>query len=85
MTLACPRCGLAFETRVTTNTRCRWCMTVVRIGPRPEDQLRKTAAPARSVISTVHSGYSPAHRLANRAWREVMLSDGEHRASRTWP
>jgi hypothetical protein len=32
MTISCPRCGLAFDTRATTNTRCRRCKTVVRVG-----------------------------------------------------
>lgn len=32
MTVTCPRCGLAFETRATTNTRCRRCKAVVRVG-----------------------------------------------------
>lgn len=30
-TLTCKRCGLSFETRATTNTRCRRCKTVVRV------------------------------------------------------
>ncbi len=39
MTITCPRCGLAFETRATTNTRCRRCRHVVRVG-------RSSARPA---------------------------------------
>lgn len=35
MTITCPRCGLAFETRATTNTRCRRCKSVVRVGSGP--------------------------------------------------
>lgn len=35
MTISCPNCGLAFETQATTNTRCRRCKAVVRIGSRP--------------------------------------------------
>jgi DNA-directed RNA polymerase subunit RPC12/RpoP len=29
--VACSRCGLAFETRATTNTRCRRCRHVVNV------------------------------------------------------
>lgn len=35
MTITCPRCGLDFETRATTNTRCRRCRHVVRVGRSP--------------------------------------------------
>jgi hypothetical protein len=31
ITLTCKRCGLSFETRATTNTRCRSCKTVVQV------------------------------------------------------
>lgn len=34
MTITCPRCGLGFESRATTATRCRRCRTVVRVGAR---------------------------------------------------
>lgn len=30
--IACPSCGFSFETAATTNTRCRRCGKVVRIG-----------------------------------------------------
>jgi hypothetical protein len=30
-TITCKRCGCAFETEATTNTRCRRCRTVVRV------------------------------------------------------
>ncbi|MHB1582995.1 MAG: hypothetical protein ACYCU7_18295 [Acidimicrobiales bacterium] len=35
MIVTCPRCGLAFETEATTNTRCRRCKSVVQIGRGP--------------------------------------------------
>lgn len=35
VTITCPRCGLAFETQATTNTRCRRCRHVVRVGRSP--------------------------------------------------
>src|SRR5579862_363059 len=35
MSVSCPRCGLAFETQATTNTRCRRCRYVVRVGSSP--------------------------------------------------
>jgi hypothetical protein len=35
MTITCPHCGLVFETRATTNTRCRRCRHVVRVGRSP--------------------------------------------------
>ena len=40
-TVTCPNCGLGFETATTTNTRCRRCHKVVRVGPSP-----RRAAPA---------------------------------------
>lgn len=43
MTITCPRCGVAFETRTTTNTRCRRCRYVVRIG-------RSATRPASSPV-----------------------------------
>lgn len=43
MTISCPRCGFAFETRATTNTRCRRCRYVVRVG---YQSARLTAEPA---------------------------------------
>jgi hypothetical protein len=33
--VACPSCGLSFETAATTNTRCRRCRKVVNIGRTP--------------------------------------------------
>ncbi len=35
MTIICPRCGLAFESQAKTNTRCRRCRHVVRVGRSP--------------------------------------------------
>jgi hypothetical protein len=29
--IICPRCGLSFETRATTNTRCRRCRAIMRV------------------------------------------------------
>ena len=46
MMITCPRCGLAFETQATTNTRCRRCKTVVRVGPGESRSPRRTAEPA---------------------------------------
>lgn len=31
--ITCPSCGFGFETAATTNTRCRRCRKVVRVGP----------------------------------------------------
>lgn len=46
MTITCPRCGLAFETQATTNTRCRRCKTVVRIGSGRAGQSSRAGGPA---------------------------------------
>ncbi|MGH9019151.1 MAG: hypothetical protein ACRDY1_15475 [Acidimicrobiales bacterium] len=43
MTITCPRCGLEFETQAVTNTRCRRCHTVVRIGSSPARRTTKVA------------------------------------------
>jgi hypothetical protein len=48
MTITCPRCGLAFETKATTNTRCRRCKTVVRVGSGQPRQSRSAAEAASS-------------------------------------
>lgn len=49
MTISCPSCGLAFETKATTNTRCRRCKVVVRIGSGP---LRPRATPRSAEPAT---------------------------------
>ena len=46
MNITCPRCDLAFETQATTNTRCRRCKTVVRVGAGPPGQSRRAPQPA---------------------------------------
>ena len=52
MTITCPRCGLAFESRATTATRCPSCRTVVHIS-RGAGTARvrsaRSSSPARSV------------------------------------
>lgn len=50
MTISCPRCGLAFETRATTNTRCHRCKTVVRIGSGPSTASRPSVEVATDEI-----------------------------------
>ena len=52
MTITCPRCGLAFESRATTATRCPSCRTVVHIsrgGGAAHVRSARSASPARSV------------------------------------
>lgn len=46
MIITCPRCGLVFETQATTNTRCRRCKSVVRIGSGPAHKVRPAGEPA---------------------------------------
>lgn len=57
MTISCPSCGLAFETRATTNTRCRRCRHVVRIG-------RASASRSVQPVNDDRSTYDPAAGLA---------------------
>ena len=45
MTITCPRCGVAFETQATTNTRCRRYRAVVRVGSRQARRSRRAAKP----------------------------------------
>lgn len=48
--VTCPKCGLTFETRAVTNTRCRRCRYVVNIGRRPaaSSPARRSATPGTS-------------------------------------
>ena len=57
MTISCPRCGLAFESRATTATRCPTCRTVVHISRGPGSARGRSArspSPARSVAHDPH-------------------------------
>lgn len=58
MTIACPRCGFAFETLAITNTRCRRCKTVVGIASGPARQSRRLAEPAPDEPSAALAGGS---------------------------
>lgn len=49
MTITCPRSGLAFETQATTNTRCRRCKSVVRVGSGPAHRPQRGEVPAPDV------------------------------------
>lgn len=51
-TVTCPSCGLGFETAATTNTRCRRCRKVVRVGTGPG---RRTASLAEG--TELDNGY----------------------------
>jgi hypothetical protein len=52
MMLTCPRCGHTFETRATTNTRCRRCRFVVRV-PRPRaDKVAARRVGPQSHVAT---------------------------------
>ena len=57
MTLTCPRCGLAFESRAATATRCPSCRTVVHISRgagTARVRAARSSSPARSVAQVSH-------------------------------
>jgi hypothetical protein len=61
MTITCPRCGLDFESRATTATRCPTCRTVVHISrgtSSARGRSARSSVPARSV-SHISLGEEP--------------------------
>ncbi len=57
MTITCPRCGLAFESRATTATRCPSCRTVVHISHgagAARVRSARSSSPARSIPHSSH-------------------------------
>jgi hypothetical protein len=59
MTVRCRRCGHAFETAATTNTRCRQCRTVVNIGRTVARPVEAAGAPMTPDPADNSSGLSP--------------------------
>ena len=57
-TIACPCCGLAFETRATTATRCPSCQTVVHIS-RGTSSARSSPSQAQSRLERSYSDSDP--------------------------
>ena len=58
MTISCPRCGLAFESRATTATRCPSCRTVVHIS-RGTSSVRSSSSQATSRAARSSSDSQP--------------------------
>lgn len=53
MLVVCPRCGHTFETRASTNTRCRCCRYVVNIGRRAAPTIYTETVNVNSAPSPV--------------------------------
>ena len=64
-TISCPSCGFTFETAATTNTRCRRCRKVVRIGAGQRA--------ARSYVDTADDEEEPS---GGGAWALAALAAG---------
>ena len=58
MTITCPRCGLAFESRATTATRCPSCRTVVHIS-RGTSSARSSSSQPQSRVERSYSDSDP--------------------------
>ena len=58
MTISCPRCGLAFESRATTATRCPSCRTVVHIS-RGTSSARSSSSQPQSRVERSYSDSDP--------------------------
>ena len=56
--ISCPRCGLAFESRATTATRCPSCRTVVHISRRTSS-ARSASSQAQSRVERSYGDGDP--------------------------
>jgi hypothetical protein len=81
-TITCKRCGCSFETKATTNTRCRSCRAVVRVpaaarNPNGSGQASSTREHTLGIVLlscghpavvVVHPGKSIAATLKRYEW-----------------